>query len=139
MKVVWNPPGVVGFVAERCNIRADFGHCRTAGIFDGSRMVAGVVFHNWSPEYGVIEVSAAADDPRWARRDVLKQLLGYVFSIAQLCVARTDEDNHRVRRLWVAFGASETIIPRLRGREAAEVVLTLPDDAWAASKLNRKV
>lgn len=137
MKVVWNAP-VVDFVASRCRVRNDFGNCRTAGIFDGDTLVAGVVFHNWSPEYGVIEVSAAADSPKWASRAVLRELFGYVFSVAQVCVARTAEENERTRRLWRAFGADEYILPRLRGRTASEALEMLTDDAWANSKFMRQ-
>ncbi len=137
MNVVWNPPGIVAFVASRCDERPDYGNCQTAGVFHKGALVAGVIFHNWSPKYGVIEVSAASDDPRWATRGVLNELFGYVFSVAQMCVARTDEDNLRTRRLWKAFGATEYIIPRLRGREASEAVETLTDDAWEQSKFMR--
>lgn len=85
-----------------------------------------------------MEVTAAAIDSRWASRTVLRQLFGYVFNAAQLCVARTGTDNQRVRRLWKAFGAKEYIIPRLRGREASEAILTLTDDAWYASRFMRQ-
>lgn len=138
MNVIWGVPNAAEFVAARCNIRTEFGECQKAGVFDGNKMIAAVVFHNWSPEYGVIEVSAAADSPKWASRTVLRQLFGYAFGVAQMVVARTDEDNLRTRRLWKAFGATEYIIPRLRGREASEAVECLTDDAWIASRFMRQ-
>ncbi|WP_139103263.1 GNAT family N-acetyltransferase [Pararhodobacter sp. CCB-MM2] len=118
----------------------DFGHCRTAAVLDASgNMVAGFVFHNWQPETGVIECSGAALSPAWAKRSILKALFGYVFKTAgcQMVVARTAEENTRVRRLWKALGAAEYVIPRLRGREASEAILCITDDAWHQSRLSR--
>lgn len=132
------PEAVVPFVARICDERPDYGECRAMGVFDRrGQMVAGVVFHNWNPRSQVIEVSAAATDPRWATRGVLQVAFGYVFGIAQMCVARTHEDNNPVRKLWKAFGAEEIILPRMRGRTASEALLTLTDDAWARSKLSK--
>jgi RimJ/RimL family protein N-acetyltransferase len=138
LKVVWGREDIVApWIAEEIGVWS-IGECRTASVMaaDG-RLMAAVAFHNWNPQAGVIEVSAAAVDPRWASRAVLSELFGYAFAIAQAVVARTAEDNTRVRRLWKAFGAQEYIIPRLRGRMTSEVVIVLPDDAWAKSKLAR--
>lgn len=129
---------VVPFVAKVAGERPDFGNCRTMAVLDAEgRMVAGIVFHNWSPERGVLEVSAAAVDPRWATRTVLMEAFGYAFAHAQMVVARTADENHRTRRLWKAFGAEEYILPRLRGREASEAIMLLSDDAWKASSFMR--
>lgn len=128
------------FVAALAGERPDFGNCRTMAVMDsGNRMVAGIVFHNWRPEHGVMEVSAAAIDPKWATRSVLKEAFGYIFDKAecQLAVARTAEENTRVRRLWKAFGATEYIIPRLRGRAASEAIETVTKEAWEKSPLAR--
>lgn len=139
MRVVWGHDDLVAaWVAEELGGRP-FGEHRAAAVVDGDgNLAAGVVFHNWNPEAEVIEVSAAASDPRWATRAVLSELFGYVFAVAQACVARTAEDNARVRRLWKAFGAQEYVIPRLRGRTASEALLMLTDDAWAKSKFMRQ-
>ncbi len=101
------------------------------------QLVAGLVFHNWSPECGVIEVSAAATDRRWATRTVLKAACDYIFAHCQMAVARTSMDNTATRRLWKAMGADEIILPRMRGRAASEALLMLTDDAWAQSRLKR--
>lgn len=135
-EVVWGAP-VESFVGAHIEGGFDFGERRTAAVMDGKKMIAGVIFHNWCPKSEVIEVSAAAIDPRWATRSVLRKLFEYGFSVAQVCVSRTHEDNKRVRRLWLAFGATEHILPRLRGREASEAVSILTDDAWKNSKFMR--
>lgn len=139
MKPVWGMEGaVVPFVASLAGLRPDFGNCRTLAVLDKTeKLVAGLVFHNWSPENGVIEVTGASVTPKWATREVLTTACNYVFSHCQLAVARTAVENMAVRRLWKALGAEEYILPRLRGRTASEAILLLTDDAWAQSKLKR--
>lgn len=139
MTPLWGMEGaVVPFVAALTGFRPDFGNCRTMAVLDkDGKMVAGLVFHNWSPEFGVIEVSAAAITPRWATRTVLNTALAYVFSHCQMAVARIHENNLPARRLWKGLGAEEHILPRLRGRNASEAILLLTDDAWAQSKFKR--
>lgn len=139
MRVEWGSEDLISaWVAGELGLTRDFGPCRTAAVIaaDGS-LAAGVVFHRWDPEAGVIEVSAAARNSRWASRGVLAELFGYAFAHNQACVAQTDTGNHRVRRLWKAFGATEYIIPRLRGRMASAAILLLTDDAWAKSRFTR--
>lgn len=106
---------------------------------NGDDVAAVLIFHNWHPEAGVIEVSAVAGNPKWTQRGVLKEAFDYIYGRlgCQMAVARCDVSNGRVRRLWKAFGASEHIIPRLRGRNADEAILTLTDDAWRASRFAR--
>ena len=141
MQVIWgHRDKVEAFVVRVIGLPRGFDKCQTAAIVDAQgRLVAGVVFHNWNPEAGVIEASAAAVDPKWAQRGVLQTLMGYVFDgcRCQMLVARTDTENKRVRRLWKAMGAVEYIIPRLRGRTASEAILCVTDDAWSQSKLSR--
>lgn len=139
MRVVWGHEDIaVPFAMQALGFTRDFGPCATAVVLDESHALAAVVvFHNWNPEAAVIEVSAAAVTPKWAQRSVLRELFGYVFSIAQACIARAAEGNVRVRRLWTAFGAEEHVIPRLRGRKASEAIYLLTDDAWAQSRFMR--
>ncbi len=137
--MIWgHADAVKPFVLQVCELEGGFINCQTAAVVDNDgHMVAGVVFHNWNAESGVLEVSAASLSRKWATRGVLRDLFGYVFKHCQACVARTAENNTTVRRLWKAFGAQEYIIPRLRGREASEAILLLTDDAWAKSKFMR--
>lgn len=139
MRLVWGCENIViPFVSKLARCPAGFGECRTAAVLNSQGdFVAGLVFHNWTPEYGVIEVSAAATDSKWAQRNILSEALEYVFRHNQLAVARCSENNKRVRRLWRALGADEVVIPRLRGRDEAEAILTLSDEAWSASRLSR--
>lgn len=138
MKVIWGANGVEDFVMHYADLPRGFGECVTALVVDSQDQVAaGVVFHNWNPEAEVLEASAAAVNPKWATRSVLAELMGYAFSHCQMIVARTAADNMRVCKLWKAMGASEYIIPRMRGRTASEAILCVTDDAWRKSRLSR--
>lgn len=141
MRKEWSTPDViVPFVAKIAGLRPDFGECQALGVFDNSGdLMAGIIFHNWEPEAGVIEITAAATSPKWATKNVLRMALDYCYGIAgcQLVVSRHASDNMPARRLWLAMGATEYIIPRLRGRDASEVIATLPDNVWAQSKFMR--
>lgn len=115
-----------------------FGQCRALGVHDGKNLVAGIVFHNWVPEDRVIEISSAATTPKWLTRGVMKTALTYAFDglNCNIVVTRNHEGNNRARRIWRALGADEIIIPRIRNG-AAEVVYTLSEDQWLASKFMR--
>jgi hypothetical protein len=136
VKVVFDPSGAVAeWVAARIPEVDRFGANKAFAVMrsDGEP-AAGVVFHDWNPLAGVIEASAAADDPRWATRGVLRTLFGYAYDecACQMVVCRTV--NPVVVKLWRAFGADEHVIPRLAGRDRAMTIMTLTDDAWNASK-----
>lgn len=140
MRLEWGHEDLaVPFAAKRLGFERGFGPCTSAIITSGDDLAAVLIFHNWHPEAGVIEVSAVADNAQWAQRGILKRAFGYIYGQlqCQVAVARCDVANKRVRRLWKAFGASEHIIPRLRGRDADEAILTLTDDAWQASRFAR--
>ncbi len=58
-----------------------FDPCTCIGVLRDGQLIAAVVYHGWMPQWGHIQISMAADDPRWARREIIKGLLGYPFSI----------------------------------------------------------
>ena len=117
-----------------------FGASTAIGIIDDDgKLVAGLVYHNWYPEHGVIEMSVGAISKRWMTRTVLRAIFAYPFDDldCQLVVFRVAPADKPLRRILKAFGATERVIPRLRGRNEAEVIITLADDAWNNSKFAR--
>lgn len=98
----------------------------------GDPIIAGVVFHNYSPESGVMEMSAAATSPRWLTRRVLHAMHSYIFEDAgcQMAAMRVGEQNARMRSIAERYGYTPYRIPRLRGRDEAEILFTLTDDEW---------
>jgi RimJ/RimL family protein N-acetyltransferase len=113
--------------------------CSAIAVLDGERLIAAVVYKNWDRESGVIEMMTAAVDRRWLTRPVLRALFAYPFDQlgCQMCVLRISECNAPMLRIAKAVGFKEFIIPRLRGRDEAEHILTLTDDDWRAGRFHR--
>lgn len=130
---------VAAWVARRIpGCERGFGPSVSLGVLSKEKKLAGgLVFHNWHPECGVIEMSAASVDPRAWTRTVMSEAFGYAFRVAQLVVIRCAPENERVRKFWRGLGADEYEIPRLRGRDTSEIIMTLADDAWASSRFNK--
>lgn len=114
--------------------------CVTMRVYGEDDLRAVVVFHNYNPEAGVMEISAAAASRKWLNRSVLRAMHDYIFNGAdcQLAVLRVAESNMTMRRIAKAYGYKETLIPRLRGRDEAECVLTLTDDEWKRSRFHAR-
>ncbi|MBX5206688.1 GNAT family N-acetyltransferase [Rhizobium sp. NZLR11] len=112
----------------------------TMGVFENGQIQAGVAFHDWNPDAGVIEISAASKSKRWLTRNVLKELFGYAFQHVrcQMVVARIDPSDEPLTRIFKAYGFVEHRIPRLLGRDRDQLIMTLTDDDWRANKFNRK-
>lgn len=116
-----------------------FGPFCSLAIANKYALVAGVIYHNYQPECGTIEISCAARNKRWMTRDIITKAMSMPFKQlgCQAILARHSVDNMNARHIWQSLGATEYIIPRLRGKnQPPEVVTVLTDDAWAQSKFN---
>jgi len=112
------------------------GTCQALGVLDRrGHLVAGWVWHNYSPEAGTIEFSGASVTPKWMTRDILHQIFAYAFEVAgcQMIVTRNSVDNVTLHRQLTRFGFDRFDIPRLFGRDEDGCVFTLTDDQWRAS------
>lgn len=130
---------VAGWVARHIpGCERGFDACTAMMIYE-DKPVAGVVFHNYSPESGVIEMSAAALSPRWLTRPVLRAIHRYIFEDCgcQLAVMRVSERNTRMCRIAQKAGYSGYRIPRLRGPDEAEMIFTQSREAWQSGRLSR--
>ena len=125
------------FVADNLGFSRGFGPSQAIGFEDDGEIVAGIIYHNWEPEAGVIEMSAASIRRDWLTRARLSVIFGYPFGQlnCRLVVARIGEHNARARRIWRSLGAREYAIPELRSPQEAEIIYTLTADQWASSKL----
>lgn len=113
-------------------------YCSMA-VLDEGVVIAGVLYNNWHPEEGIIELHAGSLDRRWLTRRVLRSMFSHAFDRfrCQLCVLRVSERNKPMLRIAKAYGFQEFIIPRLRGRDEAEHILTLSDDDWRSKRFNK--
>lgn len=143
MTPFWNDD-VAQWIAAKLDEKS-FGNCHAMGVLHDGELVAGVVYHQYSPEAGVIQMSAAAITAKWMTRPVLWEMFDYPFNRAkcQLCVLRVSETNHTeggrgLVRLLPAYGFKSYLIPRLRGRNEAEIIFTLSDDDWRANGFHRQ-
>lgn len=111
------------------------------GVADGREIVAGLVFSNYDPDAGVIEVSGASDKPNWLNRAILKEMFGFTFEQlgCQAVVMRVDPENKRLGRILTAYGFSRHDVPRLRGRDKAEAFYILGDDEWRANGFHKEL
>lgn len=147
MIFVWGGPrapqineALQAFVAARVGAPRGFGPAASLGMVEGDRLIAAVVFNNWSPEDGTIEMSAAADSKRWLTRPMLNAMFGFCFDECQcqLVALRVSEHNTTMIDIARRFGFSETRIARLRGRNEAEIIFTLTDDTWNAHRAKKR-
>lgn len=113
-------------------------YCAMA-VVDGEKIIAGVLYNNFRPDAGVIEMHAASVDKRWLTRPVLKAMFSLPFDQfgCQLCALRVSEHNKPMIRIAEAYGFKAFHIPRLRGRDEDEFILTLTDDDWRANRFNK--
>jgi RimJ/RimL family protein N-acetyltransferase len=95
-------------------------------------LVAGVVYHNYNPEAGIIEISAAALPHHRGTRAWLQTIFSYPFDRCgcQMVIARSSENNPGPAAILRRLGASEYRIPRLRGPDCAEIISTLTVEDW---------
>lgn len=132
-------PEVARWVADRLGFDRGFGPCNAVGAVKDGGLVGGVVYHNYTPEAGVIEMTAFAATPAWFNR----QMLGVIFGIpfdenkCQLLVWRVSPNNEHVTRLAKRLGFKGHVIPRLRGRDEDEIIFTLTDDDWKSGRFSR--
>ena len=117
----------------------------TMGVFDGETLIGVMLYNNYQPEEGVIEIHGAATTPRWLTRPVLREMFAFPFERlgCQLVVMRVSERNKTwngrgLPRLLKAYGFNAYPIPRLRGRDEGEIIYTLTDDDWRSNGFQRR-
>jgi hypothetical protein len=126
-----------------------FGRCQTIGIVDNrlapaeagvGKLIAGIVFHNYHPEAGVIEMTIAAlPGSRWVTRSTLRIIHQFVFQrcACQTLMAVVPADNEALLRQLAQLGFMFVRVPRLLGRDRDAVLCLLTAEAWEATKFNK--
>lgn len=113
----------------------DFGHCTCIAVTIDGELGAGLVYHNYDPDAGVIEISGASWRKGWLTKSVLRAMYGYPFRDCgcQAVVQRVSDADKAQHRMLKAFGAEHYRIPRLRGRNEAENIFVTTKEAWEAN------
>ena len=144
LEIIWTVEGslehpvLTQWCAERIwphGGKRDLGKCVAMGIIKGDILIAVVVFQNWTPDAGVIEMSAAADDPAWLSKRVLRSIYGYIFDTCkcQMVIQRHSVNNDRMNSISRRVGYDEIRLPRMRGRDEDEFLFTLTEEKWRES------
>lgn len=149
MQIVWggeaNQPvneAMAAWCAHHIGLQRGFDSpYTTMGVFDGETLIAAIVYNNYQPDAGVIEFHGAGISPRWLTKPVLAAMFSYPFEQigCQMVVTRNSATNKRLHRQLKAYGFKHVTIPRLRGREEAESIFWLTDDAWRANGFHKEV
>lgn len=114
-----------------------FGPCHCLGFANDSEgLVAGMVYHNYDPHAGVIELSGYAARRDWTNKRWVHLVFDYPFRSwdIRLLAGRHSERNRLVRRIWRRVGACEYLIPEMWGEDEAEAIAVLTRQQWAQSK-----
>lgn len=108
--VVNHDAEVAAFVARLMPLELpEFAKFTAIGVVDGTQLVAGVVFSDWRPEFGTIELSGAATDPRAFSPKIIRAIGSYPFEALD-CFrvwARTATANKRARKFLLGLGFKE--------------------------------
>lgn len=94
MKLVTDTDGSIAeWVASRIEQIETYKPCVAIGVVDGDRLLAACLYNLWSEKYRTMQISIAADSPRWAKRWTIRGLLAYPFEGAG------------VRKLWACIAS----------------------------------
>jgi RimJ/RimL family protein N-acetyltransferase len=135
---------VADFVASLIPAVAPYGFSaasKAIGVVEDGRLIAGLVYHNFDPGAGVIEMSGAAVPGKyWLTSETLRRIYDYPFLEvgAQMVVMRVAEENTTLLRVLAAIGYTFILVPRLLGYDKNCVLCTLTFEDWADNKFNKR-
>jgi hypothetical protein len=134
---------VAGFVARMIPHVGElgFGRCKTIGVLDAdNELIAGLVYHNLLPRFGVMEITGAAvPGCRWLTRETLRIMYSFPFEQCrvQMVAHNVRGSDWRLQRQLSVIGCKFSTIERLYGRHEDGIICTLTDDVWATNKILR--
>lgn len=117
------------------------GKYNAIGVFDGTALVAGTIYHNWNPAYETICMSIASCTPRWATRRIIEGLLRYPFlelGVQRITVTAKATNFASLRLIEGVGFTREARLERAAGRNDDIVVLRLFIEEFLAGKFYRE-
>lgn len=132
---------VADFVSQICFGEPGQFECfSTMAVLDGGTLIAGVVYTDWQPDAGTIEMSAGAKDARWFQAHIIRAAFAFPFDLlgAQMTIWSVSERNERMCSIARRLGCDEVFVPRLRGRDEGVYLFTMTDDAWRESAIAKR-
>ena len=136
-------PIIGRWVRERTTSTGEIGFdgaYNAIGVVHKNEIVAGFIYHDWNPTYKTIQMTLAANTPRWGTRRIIEGLLHYPF--VELGVQRitvlVNEKNHASLRLAEGVGFKrEAVLEKAAGEYGNILVLRLFISEWLSGKFNR--
>lgn len=123
---------VAAWVGRQMPEQVTFGPCKAIAIAAGNRPLGGVVYSDYHPTHGTVQMSIATVSPMWAQRGVIYALLSVPFD-QYGCFkvwAVTALDNLRAKRLLERIGMKSEATLRHqygRGRHGKFYSMTAPE------------
>lgn len=103
----------------------DFGTCVALGVATETKLIAGVVYHDYQPAHSTIQLSMAAVNPMWARRENLRELLAYPFQqigVHKAWIATPLANDHGLRTFYKIGFKREAVLAHHFGRRKHAVI-----------------
>lgn len=147
IKVIWGTcepalnRALAGWLEYRLGMARPFREpYTTMGVFDGEALVAVLLFENFRPEDGTVEIGGAATSRMWMTRLVMNEIAEFVFRGlgCQMAIFRVPSSSKSVCALLKRAGMAFVEIPRLRGRDQPEHFFMMTDDAWDQNRLRSR-
>jgi len=135
---------VADFVAQLIPAVRPYGFSpasKAIGVVDDGKLIAGLVYHNYDPGAGVIEMSGAALPHKyWLTSETLRRIYDYPFLEMgmQMVVMRVSEEDKTLLRVLAAIGYTFILVPRLLGIKKNCVLCTLTFEDWSGNKFNAR-
>jgi RimJ/RimL family protein N-acetyltransferase len=114
---------------------------KAIGVIEDGKLIAGMVYHNFDPAAGVIEMSGAAIPGKyWLTPETLRRIYDYPFLEigCQMVLMRVPEENRMLLRVLASIGYAFILVPRLLGHNKNCVLCTLTFEDWSSNKFNSR-
>jgi len=144
LRYVFDQPEIVANCVAMLlpNVRSrGFGKCAAIGVIDeDGKLIGGLVYSNWNPEAGIIEIHGAAIHPRWLTRETIRHMYQFPFHQlgVQMIVQQTPAENIRLLRQLAAYNYSFIKVPRMFGRDKDGVLCCLTYEDWCDNSFNKR-
>ena len=102
-----------------------FQQATAIGVVSEGKLIAGVVYNEWQPNYKTLQLSIAATNPMWARKEVISGLLAYPFCQLDVykCWMTVSSDNEKSLRMTTKVGfVKEGIMAHQYGKKRHAVI-----------------
>lgn len=128
------------FVSQRIWGHPDgFRTFSSMAVARGTTIIGGVIFHDYQPERGTVEMSVAGDHGRWITRGVVNDAMHFIFDMlgCQMVFGQAASNNPDALSMDRRIFTSEVVIPRLMGRYIDGHVFSLAEEEWRLHPLNK--